>query len=331
MIRLGLPRSFWGARSSGRDASIACSAVLLTLAFAGAAEAQVAWQSLSLDQALAEATRSKKTIMIDVWAEHCGQCKQMEIDVWGTPAGAKLTADLIPLQIDSTTPAGHELMNRYPVTGLPCVLFIRPDGSELDRVQGYMASGAFLSEANMIARGMDRITSMEAQLSAHPDSLPLMLDVLELYLNRQRDADAKELLTRIMEEDSRNARGIAERALGQMARYQNYFRHNDQAAWETWKTVVERFPTASSIGGAVDGSYRCASGLGQLDQWKTWLCGEASKNPNAGQLNYTAAVTAYKYRVMDPCLAVAARNARKAGVGGAKLDTIAIEMEKAGK
>lgn len=296
-----------------------------------ASRAQVQWQPISLDQALTEAGRSGQRIMIDVWAEHCGQCKQMEIDVWDTAAGAKLVEGLIPLQIDSTSPDGQALMSRYPVTGLPCVIFLNPDGTELDRVQGYVAAPAFLSEAGPISKGLDRLTAMEAHLDQRPDSLPLMLEVMEQYLNRQRDADANDLLLKILEKDKTNGLGIAERALGQMARYQSYFRHNDQAALNTWKMVVERFPRASSIGGAVDGSYRCAAALGGINDWKTWICGEAGKNPTSGNLNYSAVITAYKYHVLDPCLATAARNARKAGVGGAKLDTIATEMERGKK
>ena len=292
------------------------------------ANAQVDWQPLTLDQALQQAYRTQQKVMIDVWAEHCGQCKQMEIDLWETPTGAKLSEGLIAIKVNSTTPDGQAFMSRYPVTGLPVVIFLNPDGTEFDRVQGYMSTPSFLAEARPISQGLDALPIMEAQLSAKPDSLPLMFALLEKYLNRQRDDDGKEMLTRILARDPQNARGIAERATGHMAKYLSYFRHNDQAAFDHWKIVVERFPKASSIGGAIDGSYKCAAAIGKQKEWTSWLCAEAKKNPTAGQLNYSAAMTGYKYGILDPCLAVAARAARKQGVGSAKLDTIAIEMER---
>ncbi len=132
----------------------------------------VVWRDSTLDQALAEAASSDRILMVDVRANHCGQCIVMETEFWNTPDGAAFAADMIPLKIDSTMPAGADLTKRYPITGLPCVVFIRPDGTEIDRVVGYETKSKFLDEAGQLKNGIDPLPDMEKALAAHPDSLP---------------------------------------------------------------------------------------------------------------------------------------------------------------
>jgi hypothetical protein len=309
---------------------IAAAMVIAALA-AGVAHAAdapgVAWQPLSIDQALARAKLQGKIVMVDVWAEHCGDCMQMEREVWTSEAAAALTAGLVPLHISSVTPEGDAFMRRYPVTGLPAIIFLRADGTEIDRVVGYPGAEAFLGAAAPMARGIDPVPAMEAQLKASPDSLGLMFDLMKRYLDRARDADARNLLARILELDRDNGKTIAERAIVQLAKYEDNFRRDYQAAWDDWKNLAETYPRCSSIGGALDGAYRAAVALGTISAWQAWACDLAARNREAGNLQYAAVMTAYRNGLRDPCFAPAARAAAAAGVKNVKLPTIAQEME----
>ncbi len=294
----------------------------------GSAAAAVVWAELTLDQALAEAAKTGKRIMVNVHADHCGQCQQMMIDVWNTPAGAALADGLIPIRIDSTSPEGAVLQRRYPVTGLPTVIFIGPDGKEVDRVSGYEARPKFLAEAEPIKDGLDPLPDMEDALAAHPDSLSLMLPILERYLNRMREADAESLLARVLMRDPENRAAQAERALMQMARYQAFVRGDRLKSAEYWRQTLDRFPSASTSAPAVKGTLEAAIAQSRVPEWKEWICGILEKEPQNARLQYGVAMAAHQAGLHDARFAAAARRARALGFGSEKLDTIAVELEE---
>lgn len=288
----------------------------------------VVWANLTLDEALTQAARTGQLIMINVHSAHCGSCGQLDSDVWETKEGAELAEGLIPVNIDNAAQEGNALQARYPVTGLPAVIFIRPDGKEVDRVVGY-AKGkqAFLAEALPLKDGVERLPAMEEEFAAHPDSLPLILPILERRLNRFQDKDAGALVERIMRLDPANRAMQVERALSLMTRYYNYVRPNPQETERYWRILLDQYPTASSAGAAVNELYKLMSERGEAQQWKEYMCSVVEKQPQNGRLLAYIAYTAHRAGMTDPRLAQAARTARQQGQGRADLDSIAVVLE----
>ncbi len=127
------------------------------------------WAKLTIDQALEEASKTGKIVMVNVHSSHCGACAQLDADVWLTPEGVELAEGTIPISVDNAGPDGAYLQTRYPVTGLPAVIFIRPDGKEVDSVVGYMrGKQAFLGEALPLKDGIDRLPALEEQSGRPP-------------------------------------------------------------------------------------------------------------------------------------------------------------------
>jgi hypothetical protein len=306
---------------------VALLSILLLVPAARAFAQGVVWRSSTLDEALAEAASSERTLMIDVRANHCGQCIVFETEFWNTPAGAEFADGMIPLKIDSTTPAGAELSKRYPVTGLPCVIFVRPDGTEIDRVVGYETKQKFLDEAQQLKNGIDPLPGMEKALAANPDALALMLPILDRYLYRWREAEAMTMLQRILAHDPENRGTQAERALTKVAKYYELVHVDPKIQMDNYKMLLDRFPACSSAGAAVEGSYKAALRLGTTKDWIPWICKILEGQSTNGRLQYASAMTASRYGIIDPCFAKAARQARALGVGGAFLDTLAVKLE----
>jgi hypothetical protein len=306
--------------------AVACAACLAPPV---RAQTGVEWQPLTLDQALEKANAQNSMVLVDVWAGHCGACGQMDIDVWQTPRGAKLAQGLIPIKIDSTTPEGRALSERYPITGLPSVLFIRPDGTELDRVTGYFEKEAFYREAEPLHDGVDPMPLMEKELQAHPDSLPLLLTAMERYQNRRRDAEADSMFHRILRADTRDRQNYAERAIAQMGRYQELIAHDYDRAVATWKMMIDLFPGSMSVGGALDGIAREYQAMGRRNEWLTWVCGVLEKNPSAMTLQRQAVMVALHSGYRGHCLAEAARRSRAVVPSQtAMMDSIATVMDQ---
>ena len=106
-----------------------------------------------------------KPMVIDFWAEDCRACKELDeytytdarvIDV--------MKSDFVPVKIDLSTPLGtprerkdliEALKKKYKVAGLPKVVFIRPDGTEIDKeltLYGFEPADDFLKRMDA-ARG----------------------------------------------------------------------------------------------------------------------------------------------------------------------------------
>jgi thioredoxin-related protein len=157
-----------GQPCDGRGARAARGAIVLLAALgmlfvSGHAAAQgIVWSKLSVDEALAKAKEQNRVLMIDVFSEHCMQCKDLEEQLWDTADGAALGEDLIALQIESDGPAGERLRRLYPVLGLPLVIFIEPGGKEIGRVVGFRGLAEFLTEARNLKAGVDPLPALEA-------------------------------------------------------------------------------------------------------------------------------------------------------------------------
>jgi hypothetical protein len=289
----------------------------------------VQWRDLSIQQAIAEAKEKDTMVMVDVWDSHCMACLQLDTEVWETADGAAIAAGLIPIKIQSTVEVGRAFMKLYPVTGLPAIIFIQPDGTELDRVEGYSRGRvAFLDAARPLRNGLDPLKGMEKKLQAKPDSLPLLLGVLEKYLFRKRDTDAEAIYQRIQKLDPQNARYAAERSMQMMARYQENWKVDYPKAFDYYKMMVERFPNSPSSGGNADAAYKALYRVGRGPEWKDWICPILEKNPTMGTLQRTAAMTALTWNQRGDCFAKAARRAAKLNVGKpAWFDSIAVVLE----
>jgi thiol-disulfide isomerase/thioredoxin len=308
--------------------------VLGDLAAAGAADGAtstvgIQWRDLSIEQAIAEAREKDTLVMVDVWDSHCGACLDLDAEVFQTADGRALADGLIPIKVQTTLDVGKAFMRLYPVTGLPAILFIKPDGTELDRVEGYSRGRVyFLDAVRPLRNGLDPLPTMEKKLAARPDSLPLLLGVMEKYLFRKRDVDAMAIYQRIQKLDPKNAKGSAERSMQMMARFEENWRNDYPKSFEYYKQMVERFPDSPSAGGNADGAFKALYRVGRSTEWKDWICPVLEKNPTLGSLQRSVATTAFVWYQRGDCFAKAARRAARLNAGKAAwFDSIAVILE----
>ena len=303
-------------------------AVVGAVAFpAGVRAAGIQWADLTLEQALEKAAKEDRMVMVDVYSTHCGQCGELDEQVWDTPDGAALGQDLIALRIESGAPTSATLQKRYPILGLPAILFLRPDGEELGRIVGYRSPADFLDQANNLKSGIDPLPAAEADLAAHPNSLPVLAEVMELYLYQKRQDDAKKLLDRIMELDTQHTSSDATRSLTMMAKYDEYFLGDYRASLPIWKSLVELYASSVGVASGIQGSLKIAVSWNQTADWIDWICEIGEKHPDLGSLQYNIAIVSYHQGIRGHCLAEAARRAMALGVGPSNMGSIADALE----
>lgn len=100
-----------------------------------------------LNGVLAEARADDRPVMVDVSAEWCVSCQEMEAFTFPDPTVQQALGDTLLVRVDVTDndAADQEILERFGVFGPPALLFYGPDGVERRgyRVVGFMRAGPF--------------------------------------------------------------------------------------------------------------------------------------------------------------------------------------------
>jgi thioredoxin-related protein len=148
--------------------------ILLLAVFAPparAASSALPWRSW--DAGMAEADKSQRPVLVDVYTDWCGWCKRMDRDVYTRPEirdylGRKFV--MVKLNAEANDAARYEgrswtsrsLASRFQVTGYPTTIFLRSNGEHLANLPGYIAADRFLLLLRYVGDGaMDRGLSFE--------------------------------------------------------------------------------------------------------------------------------------------------------------------------
>lgn len=108
-----------------------------------------------LDQALREAKTQAKPVVLDLYADWCVECKQLDKHTFGDSAVRQVLATMVLLQADVTAndAVDKELLRSLGVYGPPAVLFFGPDTAELrqHRVVGFVGPDEFLAHLKAVS------------------------------------------------------------------------------------------------------------------------------------------------------------------------------------
>lgn len=126
----------------------------------------------AFDRALAEATRTKKFVLVDFFTTWCAPCKRLEKETWNEPGvRAWLGANGVDLRIDAEVEV--ELARRYRVGSYPTILLLNADGTEVDRFIGFRDAPTFLEELESaksgktsLARAKEKLVGREKDMMA---------------------------------------------------------------------------------------------------------------------------------------------------------------------
>ena len=148
--------------------------MLLAALFAAApvSAAPVAWRGWN--EGLAAASGGSKPVIVDVYTDWCGWCKRMDRDVYArSDVSEYLNQHFVMVRLNAESAervnyAGRSLTARalsgsFEVTGYPTTIFLKPDGTHLVNVPGYIPAENFLKLVRYIGDGhMDKGESWEA-------------------------------------------------------------------------------------------------------------------------------------------------------------------------
>ncbi|MFQ5750094.1 MAG: thioredoxin family protein [Planctomycetota bacterium] len=99
-------------------------------------------------EALARARRENKPLLIDFGAAWCAPCKRFQSETLGDPRVAALLPRLVVLAVDTDQEPG--LARAFGVAAIPDVLLAGPEGTILQRWNGFEGPEAFLARLKAV-------------------------------------------------------------------------------------------------------------------------------------------------------------------------------------
>ena len=118
----------------------------------GAGTASVQW--LAYGEALEKAVKEDKHVIIDFYTSWCGWCKVMDSKTYTDPAVVDLLSRHFVLAninaesarkfaVGAEEMSGRDLARQFGVTQFPMTWFLKPDGSRLANLPGYIPAEKF--------------------------------------------------------------------------------------------------------------------------------------------------------------------------------------------
>jgi thioredoxin-related protein len=103
----------------------------------------IGWGS-DLGSATAEAKRTGKVIMVDVYTDWCGWCKRLDADTYTNARVIEGAKQFVALKLNpEKSDSEARFARKYGVSGYPTILFVEADGTLVNKVVGYVDAPAF--------------------------------------------------------------------------------------------------------------------------------------------------------------------------------------------
>lgn len=114
----------------------------------------IEWEPYS-DQKYSEAIENNQPIMMDFYADWCIPCLELERSTFLDEGVIEATQNFRRFKVDMTNYESEDSQNlreRFEVAGVPTIVFIGPDGEEIEdaRVVGFLRADRFMERVNML-------------------------------------------------------------------------------------------------------------------------------------------------------------------------------------
>jgi thioredoxin-related protein len=192
--------------------------LVLGLFLASQATSEIKFLRGSLAEAVSAAEKQKKPLMIDFITDWCRWCDTLDARTYSdADVASYITEHVVPFKIDAEKGEGIALAKKYGVNGYPTILFIHPEGEEIDRILGYVEAKQFLEKVTDCINGRNTLPALLAEVKTRPDDPALHYALASKYSERNDAASAASHFKKVIGLDPKNTLGHNEEAEYQVA------------------------------------------------------------------------------------------------------------------
>ena len=154
-------------------------------------QAGIVWAS-DFESALEEAQIDGKLVMVDFFTDWCGWCRRLDSDTYSDSEVGAHARRLVCVKVNAERRT--EIARRYGVRAYPTIAFLRPDGSLVDVVRGYLPPRQFVPVMDRLTDSAGERFTLLQRLKDHPDLMDVRSDLARLLI---RDGEAARALAEI--------------------------------------------------------------------------------------------------------------------------------------
>ena len=164
------------------------------------------------DQALEDGRNWGKPVLTYLYTDTCPYCKEMEATTFKDPLLVEEMRDeYVWVKLNAETdPRGLELREQFSVSSYPTIVFTDYDGSEIDRLNGYIQALDFKQRIESFVDSPDTFKGLQEKLEAQPGLLPAHFSMGEKYLERGRLFNAAKHFVQVIVSDPENLQGLTD-------------------------------------------------------------------------------------------------------------------------
>jgi thioredoxin-related protein len=140
------------------------------------------WFKGDFDAALALAKNRQTLVLLEFYTDWCNWCRRLESDTFNVAEVQRELAGLVAVK-QNAEKEGAALAARFGVDSFPTLIFLDPDGNEVDRILGYLPPDKFLHRMKKIRTG-DTFLACLRTLQEDPGDIEAIKRSVEGLLSR---------------------------------------------------------------------------------------------------------------------------------------------------
>jgi len=186
----------------------------LIIITASVLHAQVKFEEGTYQQMLDKAKSENKILMVDFFTDWCKWCVELDLKVYSDPeVAAFANKNFISYKIDAEKGEGPGLKEKFQVPGYPTIVFLRADGSEIDRIVGYFPVQKFFRIMKDYNAGINTNDYLISKLKENPDDIISNYYMGDKLIDLEKKEEAKPYFQEITEIDKENKSGYLDDAV----------------------------------------------------------------------------------------------------------------------
>lgn len=196
---------------------------------------------------LAEATRQRRPIFLDLYADWCYPCKKLERETFSHPSVHGLLRKYVMVKFNIDKPEGRSLVNRYRVERFPTTLMVDWQGQEMERVVGFYPPRFFRKPVAAVLDQKETYWNLRTQFRRSSQDWTLALKLADRALLRRSLQEAEHLYRQILQADRKDQHGLGSQALFGLARLHTRDNRYVQAL-SVLAQILREFPHTRILG-----------------------------------------------------------------------------------